>query len=148
MGTVDQVHQDEETPCWHVTYTDFDEEDLEAEQLAGTLIYHPLVDAAGDMVVPEVGQMVWFARNNVPVMGKVTVVDATLPRPVSVHLWAPRLGTNNLVKTVFQPQMDENGQPLVVRLTVSQVVLTMDKLTEAGRMKISDQRRLARFLRS
>ena len=48
-GTVDQVHQDESVLCWHVTYSDFDGEDLEAAQLAKILIYHPLVDSTGDL---------------------------------------------------------------------------------------------------
>ena len=147
-GTVDQVHQDEDTTCWHVTYTDFDEEDLDAEQLAEVIIYHPLVDASGDLEVPKVGQMVWFAQNNVPVMGQVTAVDATTPRPITVQVWVPKRGTGNILKATFQPKVEDDGHSTVVRLTVPQVVLTVDKLTPGSRLSTADQQRLSRFLRS
>ena len=68
---------DEGENLWHVTYRDFDEEDLNLEQLAKTLIYHPGLASAGEVTLPEVDTMVWFAQNQRPQLGKVEAVDPT-----------------------------------------------------------------------
>ena len=147
-GTVDQVHQDEDSLCWHVTYSDFDEEDLEAEQLAAVILYHPLVDHAGDVQVPEVNTLVWFAKDNMPVLGKVVAVDATLPRPLSVQLMRPSGGTKHITAARFSPAQDEDGHPIMVQLTVQQVVLKVQSLTKGGYLQAQDRRRFAKFLKT
>ena len=145
-GTVDRVHQDENEICWHVTYSDFDEEDLEAAQLAQVLLYHPLVDHAGDIQVPDLESFVWFARNNMPVIGKVVAVDATLPRPISVLLYQPESGSKGVVGARFVPATNEEGDKTMLQLTPQQVVMQVSSLTTRGYLRAADRRRLAAFL--
>ena len=145
-GTVDNVHQDEDQLCWHVTYSDFDEEDLEAAQLAEVLLYHPLVDHASDILVPEVGTFVWFARDNMPVLGKVTAVDATLRRPISVRLYQPESGSKNVTTARFVPAVNEDGADTILQLTPQQVVMGVESLTARGYLNAVDRRRLAMVL--
>ena len=145
---VDRVHQDEDKVCWHVTYSDFDEEDLEAAQLAEVLLYHPLMDHAGDVAVPRQDSFVWFARNNLPVLGKVLAVDPTISRQVSVQLYQPAAGSKNVVTARYVPVSNGDGQPEVMQLTVQQVVLGVDVLTKGGYLRTNDRRRLQTFLKS
>ena len=130
-----------------MTYSDFDEEDLEAAQLAQVLLYHPLVDHAGDINVPEVESFVWFARNNMPVIGKVVAVDATLPRPISVLLYQPESGSKGVIGARFVPATNEDGDTTMLQLTPQQVVMRVRSLSAKGYLKAADRRRLAAFLK-
>lgn len=44
QGTVNDVVQDEETTLWHVSYSDFDGEEMDIQQLASHIYSHPLLD--------------------------------------------------------------------------------------------------------
>ena len=143
---MDQVHQDEAELCWHVTYSDFDEEDLEAAQLAEVVLYHPLVDHAGDLDVPEPDSYVWFARENMPVMGRVVAVDATLPRPITVHLYNPTGGAKGVVSARYVPASNDEGRPELIQLTIQQVVMRVKSLTKGGYLPATDRHRLRSFL--
>ena len=48
-GKVDWVDADEGETLWHVTYMDFDEEQLTLEELSQVISYHPLMDATSDL---------------------------------------------------------------------------------------------------
>ena len=39
-GKVDKSYQDEDEALWHITYSDFDVEDMTRQELAGCLVYH------------------------------------------------------------------------------------------------------------
>ena len=101
-GSIDNAHQDEDKLCWHVTYSDFDEEDLEA----AVVLYHPLLDHAGGFEVPEPGYYVWFAKDNLPVLDRVVSVDVTLPRPLVVKLHKPVRDSTTVV--------NEEGNPILM----------------------------------
>ena len=49
-----------------MTYSDFDEEDLDI-LLAAALVYHPLLDTSGDLAVPEPGEFVRRIRHGLDV---------------------------------------------------------------------------------
>ena len=116
--------------------------------MAKILIYHPLVDSTGDLLVPVIGDLVWFSHDNLPVMGKVLAVDTTLPRTIMVQLLTPTKGSTRVVDAVFTPTVDDQNQPVVMQLTVQQVVMTVSDLTPGGRLRAADKRRLNEFLRS
>ena len=147
-GTVDQVVQDADEVCWHVTYSDFDEEELNLQQLAGVLGYHPMVDAVGDLEVPEVGTFVWFAEGNHPRLGRVSSVDPTLPRPVTVDVFAPRGGARSLAAASFEMMRDEAGETTSKRITIQQIRLRFDSLTARGYLTTRDRGKLRRLWNS
>ena len=60
---MDLVDTDEGETLWHVTYDDFDGEQMTLEELSQVICYHPhpLLDACSDLPVPFVGSFVWYA---------------------------------------------------------------------------------------
>ena len=51
--TVDWVDTDEGETLWHVTYDDFDEEQMTRTERSQAIVYHPLLDIASDLKVAE-----------------------------------------------------------------------------------------------
>ena len=107
-----------------------------------------IIPCSSDISVPAVDTYVWFARNNMPVLGRVVEVDATLPRPLSVQLMTPEKGQTQVASARFRPAVDNEGQPLMVQLTVQQVVMQVESLTNAGFLRSSDRRRFNAFINS
>ena len=148
-GKVDRVTQDECEVLWHITYTDFDEEEFTLEQLAKHLWYHPLLNDLTGPEVPEVGEFVWFAEGTQPRLGKVVSVDPSVPRPVLVNYYVPRTGARDISKAIFILQMDaEERRPCSTRLTVFQVRLRFPSLTARGFLSSRDRRRLLQCISS
>ena len=81
------------------------------------------MDHAGDVAVPRQDSFVWFARNNLPVLGKVLAVDPTISRQVSVQSYQSATGSKNVVTARYVSILNEDGQSEVIQLTVQQVVL-------------------------
>ena len=96
--------------------------------------------------MPEVESFVWFARNNMPVIGKVVVVDPTLPRPITVLLYQPESGSKGVIGARFVPATNEDGETTSLQLTPQQVVMQVSSLTTKGYLRASDKRRLSAFL--
>ena len=146
---MDRVTQDTGELLWHVTFSDFDEEEYTLEQLAGILSHHPLLEMDSDVVTPKVGQFVWFAEGTQPRLGRVTAVDATVPRPLLVTYYTPAVGATDISRAKFKVQWDdEEGTPKSTRLTLFQVCLCFDSLSPQGKLKATDQAKLRRCLES
>ena len=96
------MDDDDGERIWHVVYNDFDEEDLNRGQLAESLLYHPGLSTAEEVVLPEVGSYVWFAWEQQPWIGRVMVVDPTVPRPIQVRCYTPVKGLEDLTKEIMQ----------------------------------------------
>ena len=123
-----------------------DEEELNREQLATILAYHPLVDAVGDIEVPEVGSFVWFAEGNQPRLGRVSTVDATLPRPLAVDLFEPRSGARSLARASFKlVRSADTDETVQRRITIQQVRLRFAHLTARGYLTTKDRVRLRKI---
>ena len=132
-----------------MTYSDFDEEKYTLEQLAGILSHHPLLEVESKMVVPKVGQFVWFAEGTQPRLGQVVAMDPSVPKPLVVRYYSPAVGAEDITKARFKAQTEEeDGEPKSTRLTMFQVRLCFDNLSPNGMLKPADQRQLRRCLES
>ena len=147
-GTVDRVARDEDRTLWHVTYSDFDEEELTKDQLATHLAYHPVLDIGGDLQVPNIGDFVWFSEERQPRLGQVLAVDTTLPRPVTVEVWVPETGAGDITRARFVQAFDDEQSAVVTQLTIHQIKLRLGALTSGGRLTATDRCRLDGCLRS
>lgn len=147
VGTVTAVDADEGEVLWQVVYEDFDADQLTRRELAACLVYHPLLNTAGDLRTPAVGSMVWFSQDQMPVLGKVLTVDPTTPRPVVVQVYEPQTNVQRIQMARFRPAADsETGEPSLARLTLHQILINFQQLTSKGYLQQDDRRRLVRCL--
>ena len=147
VGTVDQLMKDEGTTVWNVTWSDFDSEEVDLQQLTQILCYHPFLDTYGGVSVPEVGSFVWYSYSDrqEPQLGRVCEVDPTAVRPVVVQLYVPARGAPDITKARFALVADpENNSPILRRLTLPQIVLRFSCLTAKGHLKPKDRALLAK----
>ena len=146
-GKVDEVDTDEGEALWHVTYQDFDEEQLTLQELTQVIRYHPLLNTSGDLQVPAVGEFVWYARNQQPRLGQVVSVDPTVSRPIVVEIFEPQSNASSLTRARFRRATDEDtGDSVVDQLTLHQIQLRVSGLTPRGLLRPQDRRRLQRCL--
>ena len=104
-------------------YEDFDADEYSRKDLAAALYSHPLLNTSGDLDVPSVGEYVWFSQHQQPVLGKVTAVDTSSPRPVTVHIYEPEATAARLHLVKFLPGWnEEDDTPKVVCITIHQVL--------------------------
>ena len=140
---MDRMDQDEGETLWHIVYTDFDEEQVDKQQLCDILAYHPLVDTHGDIDVPTVGSFVWFNQKQQPALGQVVSVDPSVPRPIVVHLFRPQSNANGIARARFQAAIEpQTGEPLLCHLTLHQIQLRFPSLTSRGYLAPRDRSRL------
>ena len=94
MGTIDDITSDEGLTYFHVSYADFDEEELDLGEVLDAIIYHPELDAAkrglDSPPLPTEGSFVLYAANYQPRVGKVLEVHPTLTKSVVVQVWKPK----------------------------------------------------------
>ena len=149
MGTVDELEVDEGTKLWHVTYEDFDGEDLNRRELAAALLFHPLLNTEGDLQVPALDSLVWFSQDSQPRLGKVMEIDPTVSRPLTLHIYEPMKHSGGLHLARFRPCLEKDSQgPLVARITLHQVMLQLAGLTKTGCMQAADRLRLQKVLKA
>ena len=148
QGTVDQAVSDEGETVWRITYSDFDSEEVDRQTLASMIYYHPQLDTHSDLPIPKVDSLVWFSKDQHPQLGKVIEVDPTSPRPISVRLMVPRSEKPALTHARFAPAVDvETDQPLIQRLTIPQIVLSVTKpLSRRGQLHAQDRKRLGKLI--
>ena len=147
LGTVDDIYQDDKTTLWHVSYSDFDGEDMDKQQLADSMVGHPLLDAKVDADAPEIGTLVWYSETNKPALGRVVQIDPTVARPVVVHKMGQKGTETSLLKARFEDLYHEDPrEPLLAHITLHQIRMTMKSLTSGGRLRGSDQHKLRRLL--
>ena len=147
LGTVDELQDDEGTQLWHVTYQDFDGEDLTRAELTAVLAYHPLLNTEGDLEPPELGSFVWFSQSGHPRLGMVTTIDPTVSRPVIVQLHEPKKGSSPLYAARFRAATQEgNDEPQLARITLHQIMLKVKTLSARGYLTAADRNRLRQRL--
>ena len=151
VGTVTHVIDDEGECLWHAVYQDFDSEDLSFNELVDAVFYHPLLDTTHDLVLPEVGTFVWFSEQQRPRLGQVTGLDPTLPRPVTIRVFVPKVGAASLPMTVFRPKppTDDSGDDVgcFQQLHLSQIRSSFPALTSGGRLPAKARKHLLFCLR-
>ena len=151
MGTVTHVLDDEGESLWHVVYNDFDSEDLNFNEVVDAVYYRPLLDTTHDLDLPAIGSFVWFSEEQRPKLGQVTGLDPTLPRPVTVRVFVPKVGAAALPLATFRPQppaddaRDEVG--CFQQLHLSQIRSSFPALTPSGQLPSSARRHLQACLR-
>ena len=147
LGIVDELEVDEGTKLWHVSYEDFDGEDLSREELATSLLYHPLLNTEGDLAVPEVGTFVWFSQRNLPRLGQITAIDPTVSRPVSVQLYEPRSSDTAVHLARFRPaRTEDTAEPAMAKITLHQILLRFNSLTTRGFLGTKERERLRKAM--
>ena len=148
-GKVDWVDSDEGETLWHVSYKDFDEEQMTMEEMSQVIAYHPLMDATSDLQVPASGSFVWFAVNQQPRLGRVVSVDPTLSRPIVVEVFEPQANAVSLPRARFVLSQDPDTQePRISNITLYQVILRFESLTQRGYLSAADRRKLQDCLAS
>ena len=99
------------------------------------------------MRVISTGEFVWFAEGTQPRLGRVVSVDLSVPMPILVNYYVPRVGARDISRASFVLQMDEDeGGPRSTRLTIHQVQLRFPSLTARGFLRAQDRRRLLRCI--
>ena len=147
-GTIDWVDTDEGETLWHVTYQDFDEEQLTREELSQVIRCHPLLHTTGDLKKPKVRKFVWYAVNQQPRLEQVMAVDPTVPRPVMVEVFEPQSNAESLARASFCREVDsESGDQVTENITLHQIQLAIPSLTTRGFLSQRDRRRLQRCLK-
>ena len=148
-GTVDMVDTDEGETLWHVTYEDFDEEQLTLAELSRIITYHPLLDATSDLPVPDPGSFVWYSVQQQPRLGRVVSVDPTVSRPVVVEVYTPHGNTKQVYQSRFRREVDpSSGEAQVENITLHQIRLGFNKLSARGYLSPDDKARLRACLES
>ena len=148
-GTVDWVDTDEGETLWHVTYQDFDEEQMTRQELSQVLRSHPMLNPTSDLQPPELGHYVWYAVNQQPRLGKVTAVDPTVPRPVVVEVYEPQANASSLPGAKFRRATDpDTGEPCLENITLHQIQLSFPRLTPRGLLYAGDRKKLLRCLQA
>lgn len=111
--------------------------------LAEVIRYHPLLDASGDLHVPEIGSFIWYSVKQQPRLGQVVSVDPTVPRPLVVEVFEPQSNSVSLPRAKFRRAQDvDTGNPKVDHITLHQVRMSFDKLTTRGFLSTKDRMRL------
>ena len=147
LGRVDKTYQDEDEPLWHVTYSDFDGEDMTKSELAKCLVYHPALQQDYKAEELKVGTFVWFSEEQQPRLGEVVSVDASSPRPITVKLYEPQANAVSLPRARFVKAREADSDATkVTQITMHQVVLRLQHLTVRGYLQAADRRRLQRCL--
>ena len=146
-GTVDLVMDDEGTPIWNITWSDFDSEEVDRQQLAQLICYHPYLDTDRDVQVPAVGSYVWYSDKQRPQLGRVCEVDPSSPRPIVVQLYAPHPGAPDLTRARYGLTADqETHEPILRRLSIPQILLRLPTLSPRGFLTSKDRARLTQLI--
>lgn len=107
QGTVDDISVDEGQTYFHVTFEDFDEQELDLGEVWDSVIYHPeLEEGDGGLeatAYPEVVSMVLFAANQRPCLGRVVEVQPYAQRQVVVQVWAQARKSKDFISSKFRP---------------------------------------------
>ena len=144
MGVVDQTYKEEEESIWRVTYSDFDSEEVGRQKLASMLVHHPLLDTRADIPVPEVGSFVWFSEAQQPRLGQVREIDPSVSRPVTIQMYSPHPGAQDITRARFLPALDpDTNLPLLKQLTMPQIIMRFPSLTKRGYLSTRDRKLLA-----
>jgi hypothetical protein len=150
VGTVADLYEDEGETLWRVVYSDFDAEDLSLNELTDGLVYHPRLDHAADLELPEVGSFVWYSQDRAPCLGKVVELDPTLPRPLTVHVYDPQPSKGGLQSARFEARRPEAGAREVSgihdQLFLAQIRFGFEALTAEGYLRKKDRKRLKKCL--
>ena len=93
--------------------------------------------------------VLWFSQEQMPVLGRVTSVDPTSPRPVTVQVFEPQTNATRLHLARFQPATSSDlAEPLLARLTLHQILMKIQPLTSRGFLTSKDRKRLVKCLTS
>ena len=145
-GKVDWVDSDEGETLWHVSYTDFDEEKLTLtlEEMIQVIAYHPLMDATGDLQIPTPGVLYGLLLINNP--GWAVWCQSTrlcVSRPIVVEVFEPQTNAVRLPRSRFVLSRDpDNQEPRVSNITIYQVILRFESLTQRGYLSATDRKKL------
>ena len=91
--------------------------------------------------------MVWFSEAAQPRLGQVLEVDPSVPTPVVVQYFVPVAGARSIADARFVAKFDpEDRSPVVTRVTVHQVRLSMQGLSLRGFLLPADRRKLKKLL--
>ena len=65
-----------------------------------------MLEIAAEVIVPNVGEFVWFAEGTQPRLGRVVSVDPSVPMPILVNYYVPRVGARDISRASFVLQAD------------------------------------------
>ena len=80
-------------------------------------------------------------------LGRVTEVDPSNPRPVVLQRYAPQSNATRLHLARFQPmRAEDTGEPEVSRITLHQIIFKVKQLTARVFLAAADRKKLSACL--
>ena len=145
MGTIDNVSKDDDATFFHVSYEDFDEEELDLGEVLDHVSYHPELDVSQRGLeanpFPPEGSWILYASDYQPRIGKVLEIHPDLTRSVVVQVWKPkqpRRGTPDLASARYKTY-DSADNP--DRQSISPAQIRIDNLQFGDDDRLDDKSR-------
>lgn len=112
------------------------------------MIYHPELDkndqSLSTPTFPKVDDMVLFASNQCPCLGRVVEIQQHAMRSVVVHVWEQARRNKDFISAKFRPSMSDE-QPEQRAITLIQVKLSDLKMSEANFLDSDSRKRAAKL---
>ena len=141
---------DEEQRYFHVTFGDFDEQELDLGEVWESVYYHPELDKDEEELsapeFPKVGSMILFAAQQRPRIGKVVEIQPNALRSVVVHMWKHYRASKDFVSAKFKPAESE-GEPDQRAITVTQVKMPGIVMTDSNYMAARSRKQASKILK-
>ena len=132
VGIIDDISTDEGQVFFHVSYDDFDEEELDLGEVIDAVIYHPELDVArhglSSPVLPTEGSFLLYAADYQPRVGRVLEVHPTINKSVVVQVWRPKQPRNGVadIANARYKTLDSEENP--DRQSISPAQIRIDNL--------------------
>ena len=151
QGSVDDISVDEGQTYFHVTFEDFDEQELDLGEVWDSVIYHPEMETNQDALtttdLPDINTVVLFPSNYKPCLGRVVEVQPHAIRPVVVQLYRPARMSKDFVSAKFVAAAPD-GEVEQRALTIPQVWISNLSLSEAGYLEPESRKKVGSMLTS
>ena len=141
---------DEGQQFFHVTFDDFDEQELDLGEVWDSVIFHPELEVNAEglapPVFPEIGSVVLFAANYQPCLGEVVEVQPHSQKPVVVNKYRPTRSSRDFLSAKFTPALAD-GDPEQRALTIPQIKVSGMRFDDAGYLDTPSRKRLSMTLK-
>ena len=151
VGVVDDVELDEGQPIFHVTFSDFDEMEMNAGEVWDSAIYHPRLEIDDEdnlaTPLPDLDSFVLFSLNQQPRIGQVVEIRNHDQRPIVVQLWKPHRRVKDFISARFAPHSD-GDEPSLQAMTAARIRVSDLRINDRGYFFPGSKKALRKCLRS
>ena len=151
QGAVDDITVDEGQTYFHVTFEDFDEQELDLGEVLDSVVFHPEMEVSEDALtavnLPDLDSVILFPSNYKPCLGRVVEIQPHAVRPVVVQLLRPSRMSKDFVSAKFVPAAPD-GEVERRALTIPQVRIRDLVVSEAGYLDSRSRKKVGKLLAS